>query len=351
MFRAYSTPESALNGEITWLAIGECGISIAIYVGIGYYRHTFSHYAWAIAIAPLLLFRTDESSMWALDRFGRFIERFRDAPLFQGILLVILTPFVGIAIRVTSTVYWLAKQPLPTISQMPTNWIRQSLCVDFCHTPEILPLEAAKGDPGKVVTFSEILSILKSRRSLLRRIAALVFALPILAFGYLPPLIYRVSFKATALVYAPFVWVAHTSLRSPLSTKIRLERFTKGEMEKARRSFSVFVLGILVLKLGVLIGWIDISELLKKFPSPKLLNSIPPETAWFLAIDAALTYAMFFFADAALPRLDQNVWTERPVLAAISGGTFVRNTLAILTMAYLFRLAVLEVVATKLGVH
>jgi hypothetical protein len=56
-----------------------------------------------------------------------------------------------------------------------------------------------------------------------------------------------------------------------------------------------------------------------------------------------------FFADAALGRLDQNVWPERLVVSAISGATFLRNVLSILTMAHLCRIAVLEVLASRLG--
>lgn len=57
--RTYSTPQSALNGEITKLAIIECVVSVAIYVSIGMYFGTFRYLAVAVVFAPLMLFRTE----------------------------------------------------------------------------------------------------------------------------------------------------------------------------------------------------------------------------------------------------------------------------------------------------
>jgi hypothetical protein len=181
-----------------------------------------------------------------------------------------------------------------------------------------------------------------------------VFLLPIWVIGYLPPLIYRISFKATALVYGPFVWVAHSSLHSALNIKSRLERFTKGEMEKVRRALSLFVLGIIGLKFGIVLRRFDVSQLLAKIPSPKLVSSViePATFPWWqgtLVTDAVITFALLFFADAALARLDQNLWPERLVVGTISGGTFLRNILSILTMGHLCRIAILEVLASRLG--
>jgi hypothetical protein len=47
--------------------------------------------------------------------------------------------------------------------------------------------------------------------------------------------------------------------------------------------------------------------------------------------------------------LDKNIWLERLVVGTISGATFLRNLLRILTMAHLCQIAVLEVVASRLN--
>ncbi len=349
--RAYSTPESAVNGEITKLAIVECFVAIAIYIAIGYYRHTFFHYAWAVAVAPLMLFRTEQSSLWGLELMGRFVAWGRDK---TWVLFVVLLAPVGLIVRLLATVYWLLRRPGYTLSEVPSNWIRQSLCTDFHHAPELLPLEAAKGDASKIPTFSDLVDTFRTQESTGWKIVALLVLLPILLVGYIPSLFYRISFKATALVYAPFVWVAHTSLHSALAIKTRLERFTKGEMEKVRRGFSIFVLGIAAVKLGIVLGLLDISLLLARIPSPKLVNSVvePGRFPWWqgaLIVDALLTYMLFFFADAALARLEEKAWPEKAVLGTVAGGTLVRNVLSILTMATLCYLAILEVAPTKMS--
>ena len=68
--RFHSTPESALNGEITKLAIIECIASVAIYLAIGFYFGTFRYLAMAVVVAPLMLLRTDASSDWWAGYYG-----------------------------------------------------------------------------------------------------------------------------------------------------------------------------------------------------------------------------------------------------------------------------------------
>src|SRR5258706_15625465 len=74
--RSFSTPQSALNGEITKLAIFECIGSVALYVGIGLHFGTLRYLAWAVVVAPLMLFRTDASAEWGLRAYERCIGAF-----------------------------------------------------------------------------------------------------------------------------------------------------------------------------------------------------------------------------------------------------------------------------------
>ena len=75
--RFHSTPESALNLEITKLAIIETLVSVGLYVGIGIYFGTFRYLALAILIAPLMLFRTKISTEWGLAAADRVAMRLR----------------------------------------------------------------------------------------------------------------------------------------------------------------------------------------------------------------------------------------------------------------------------------
>ena len=51
--RTYSTPQSALKGEITKLAIIECVASVVLYVGLGMYLRSFKYLAAALGISTL----------------------------------------------------------------------------------------------------------------------------------------------------------------------------------------------------------------------------------------------------------------------------------------------------------
>ena len=177
----------------------------------------------------------------------------------------------------------------------------------------------------------------------------LSWCLPVLVIGYLPPLIYRVTFKATAVAYAPFVWVAHTTLQNPLSLKIRLERITKGELEKVRRAFSWIIVATLAGKLGLILGLVDRSRIVEKFPSQKFVESLVVIDLWpwwqiTLGADALLTFFLLYFADAALARVEtQRVWQEETVLKTLSTVAFLRSALSILTMSHFFYIALVAI--------
>ena len=70
--RSHSTPESALNLEITKLAIVETAVSLALYIGAGFYLGTFQYLTLAVLVAPLMLLRTERSTDWALRVYWRF---------------------------------------------------------------------------------------------------------------------------------------------------------------------------------------------------------------------------------------------------------------------------------------
>lgn len=360
--RFHSTPQSALDGEITILAIIETIVSIAIYVGIGLYFGTFKYLAWAIVVAPLMLFRTEDSAEWGLKVYEEsldFLEKLfkhldrqdshGDEPnFFNRFAAAVAVPLIGITIRIAATLYWTTRRPFSALSNMSQNWMRQSCCTDFFHPPEILPNEAAKGNRGVIPKFDDVLDTFRDEDTVTK-----VVILPLVVIGYLPSLIYRVSFKATAIAYAPFVWVSHATLQNPLTTKLRLERFTKGELEKVRRVISLFILTILIAKIALVWGgWLEQSFIESKFPSKKLAELVVVFGNWpwwqfTLLADALLTFFLFYFADAALGRIDSpHAWKEERTLGTVSALSFLRATLALATIGHFFYIA-LRVVAPK----
>ena len=173
--RFHSTPESVLNGEITVLAVIECVASVALYLVLGFYLGTLRYLAWAVVVAPLMLFRTKRSVEWGLDSYSKYcnamvsddpdyydarfalwrevyIFRFRN-PLKVWLSIAALG-LGGALVRAVSPLYWFLRRPLEALKEAPFNWQRQSLCTDFCFPPEIIPDETFTPRGG--ITSSEI---------------------------------------------------------------------------------------------------------------------------------------------------------------------------------------------------
>jgi hypothetical protein len=90
---------------------------------------------------------------------------------------------------------------------------------------------------------------------------------------------------------------------------------------------------------------LDLSEALAKISSKKLVESylVPHVWHWWqiaLGIDALLTFCLLYYADAALGRLDsKDAWGSESVTKTLSSVSFVRASLAIVTMSHFFWLA------------
>lgn len=200
-------------------------------------------------------------------------------------------------------------------------------------------MEALRGDVSGIRRY---LAFIRRREKISVEIAAYIFLVPLI-IGYLIAYAYRVLFKATALAYAPFMLVAP---RSQMSLRVRLEGITKGELEKERRRFSRMVFGLAVVKVGFVLGLVDLKSAAERFPTVRTAEYFlvpagwPPLWQLALLVDAILTLVLFYVADAALRRLNSNhPWSEQAVLDWTSAMSFFRNTVSLLAMAYLFRSA------------
>ena len=236
------------------------------------------------------------------------------------------------------------RHPLIALQNAPMNWVRQTLCLDFFHPPELMPGEALE-ESGSIWTM--LFKMVLRPSGWVKKGVELLVVVPTIIIGILPSLIYRVTFKATSLVYLPLVFVAHTTLSSSLSIKSRLERFTKGELEKVRRWLSWIILGLFVSKVGVTLGLVDLSYLAEQFPSQQLLQIVVAPNSWpwwqfTLLSDAVLTLFLFYFADAAIPQIEGKVWKPRTVENTISSLSFLRGILAIATISHGFYIALIE---------
>jgi hypothetical protein len=355
---------------MTTLATIECVVSVSLYVGIGIYYQTFRHLLIAIAVAPLMLFRTDASVRWGIKIFQIIIMKTPIkvpkggclvSTLFLWSLPLVLCAYTasGVVIRVIATLYWTLRRPLYTLSEMPENWLRQNFCTDFFYPPELLPLEHIYAH-GKFLTFAGAIQMLVEtgeRHTVVQWIARMHFLVllsPIIVLGYLPSVCYRISFKATSLVYFPFIWAAKRTLQSAPSVRLRLQRITKSELEKVGRYASMFALMLGAAKIGIAFGWAAVSALIARFPELMFVETliVPDIWPWWLFVlwsAALLNFALFYYADAALYRLDatyKDAWPEQDVITIVSIFSFLRASLGVVAMAYFFQRALMAVVGS-----
>ncbi|MGA3286206.1 MAG: hypothetical protein ABSD46_02135 [Bacteroidota bacterium] len=349
--RLYSTPLSASRLEITKLAIIETVLSLSIYSFIVLYFGSLKYLVVIIVLAPLTLFRTDSSSEWAIDKFKLILENLNKwvfnswngkAIIYRVLLAFILWPLFGVSLRVVSTIYFFIKNPISVIVEMPRNWMRQCICTDFMHPPEILPMECVKSSIDKNVHsfYTWKKGLIDARYSV--KFGLLIFTLPFWIIGWIPSLFYRISFKATSIVYLPFIWVANLTMQNPLPVKKRLERFTQGELEKVRRGYSWIIIVMLLSKIGFILGYIDINFITQKYLNERIVNTIIVPNSWAswqitLGIDALLTFFLLFFTDSALARLDHKpFFKEETILNTVSFISFIRAAISIFTISIFF---------------
>ncbi len=206
-------------------------------------------------------------------------------------------------------------------------------------------MEVLKGDPQYHPKFTVLVEEIRDSAGAREKTLLVLLYSAIFLIGFLPSAVYRISFKATSIVYAPFIWAVHSTIWTLLPLKVRLERITKGELEKVRRGFSWIVIGVLGAKAGLALGFVDPKILAEKFPTARAaeLLLVPGGWPWWqltLLTDAVLTFILLFFADAALARHEgSHPWPERTVLDVTSTISFVRVTLSLLTIAHFFGLA------------
>jgi hypothetical protein len=340
--RLYSTPESAHKGEVTKLAIVETFLAVAVYVWICTVQGSWRSLATIVLIAPLMLFRTAAASALGMVWYKRWFDTFDDSSGGTVLAQYVVTPLVGIGIRVISTIVAVLKDPIAALRQAPDNWVRQTLCVDFVHPPEIVPGEASDPEGDDIPKFADVAeAVVSPYESAFSRSVVVTFSIPFLLIGWIPAFAYRLSFKATAFVYGPFIWIADATAGSRLPLAKRLEAIKDGQLESVRRGFSWLVFGLLATKAAFLWGLVSVASLRAKFETARAIRLLDLDGwPWWQILagtDAILTFGLLFFADGAIRRADTpQAWSEEAVRNTISFTTFVRATLALIAIAHFF---------------
>lgn len=364
--RLISSPESVLSNEISVLAIFECIISICIYIYLCAYLNSWQPFYIAIILGPLFLLRTELSQLLTLNTYlkiNRFYFGFIKpviAPLSTGNYLLlkgiigILLAFIfnlaialsGILCRIIITSWCFIRFPLITLGAMPNNWIRQALCTDLFRSPEIIPGEN-EIPKGEVITFQNFFELMKrawNESWFIGLIGSFVY-LPILLLGFIPAYLLRISFKATSLIYVPFVWIVGIALNNSDSLKTRLEKITKSEAEKIRRKFSLAIFGIIAFNyFGIQMSGSDFMgyRLEEIYLYTLVLSELYPQPIWpyFFIIEIVITFALLLYCDNALLRINGNSpYSKSKIITVLSMLSIVRNVFVIFIISVTFVIA------------
>ncbi len=352
--RFSSTPESALKLEVTVLAIIETVLSVGLYIGMSLFVwESFRFLGLAILLAPLTLLRTQKSAEWGLKTFDNFWDKLEDVDgniivqFIQYSLAILYTLFAGPILRTIAIAYWSFAKPRTTLFAIPGNWLRQSLCIDFFHPPEILPLDASDKGADRIINFYGIKRIdYSTGNEWFDKNWRLIGIPTYMVIIYSLPLLYRITFKATSIVYLPLIWLIHSTVSAADTVKKRLERITKGELEKLRRWISLLILPFLAAKIALVQGLLDATFIIGMFPSEEIAQLFIFPDSWpiwqvMLAIDAILTICLFYFADKALADLEHGGgFSEKAIDGTIKAVTFLRGAGALAAIVFGFIWAV-----------
>jgi len=334
MIRWHSTPESSDAGEPSVLAIVETLVVSAISYWIAWRWGTVQHIAIGACVAPLLLLRTEESQALAFRLVtgcgNSFERRLNDVERNWAIvaripLFVVGLPLIILVTKVAATVTMAVCHPVAAFRAIPMNWKRVVLALDFRTAPEPLPgVNQLHETALKQIEFSVFLRFDKSREHMVESLreawrtsevrvvnTLLLSGLLglLLLFIYLPALLYRWSLKASALIYAPLLYVVDASRKDEENPEGRLKYNGRSAFARLLAIYSLGVVALFCVKWYLLVHWNGFAAWWNGSPFWLTLGTlIEPRffTKWQVAqaINAFLALGVFGFAWHLLQRSD-----------------------------------------------
>lgn len=263
IMRLYSTADSVRCGEVSVLAICETLAAIIASYLFGLWAGSWWHIPVGATIGFFTLLRTDRACVMSLaisTRYNKFLKSFdassfpqteyRDARtalacalvgLATAVVLYLLAPFFAVLWKIAATSGCLLFRFRETIRAIPRNFLRATISVDLCVSPEFYPLP---DDPAFNAEFPEEQRRLNSVYSMLPACATSsvirgisyeadtwwekVIYPSLLGFGAILMAIqfvvicgiamsYRFSVKMTALVWFPLWWALTPVTIKPVS--------------------------------------------------------------------------------------------------------------------------------------
>ena len=366
-----STRASIQAQQVSFLALIETMIAIALAVLFFVYTGSLVHIAVGSALAPFLLLQTPTSNRQSL-RFVAIasriamgaMERLMPVRLFEkttktldpekrfwtalGVVLLAESYIVILSISlyllmiasciVAKPIIVLVnflRTPLTTASFIPENWRKVVLSTDSAMVPELVP--GLDDHPGANAFLPlSIRAVLYDTPNITKtgQIVGFVLLGP---FLYLPAISYRWSLKATAIIWSPLLWAFRPLARhdDPLHFAKEIIRLTK---YRIARGYSAVIFLAFTLKLAVLLTWAQLEPTSKLIPKWDVIAQyLSPETIplWHLAAvtNASLTWFVFFRAERYLHEAEGPAPIPLPTIRTYFRSRFIiRNLVTIYIM-------------------
>ena len=162
----------------------------------------------------------------------------------------------------------------------------------------------------------------------------------------MPSFIYRLSLKATSLIYIPFLWIIQGHLGENISVRSAIRDRLEGAFERLSWWYALGVIVITLLTVilqellpAATLGWlVD-----KSGPVTRVLMDIFVPTNWekvtfkgwhiARAANAGIYLWLFYYTDKARRRLEDSDWTESKVMQTFLNCKRVQVFLSMYTMA------------------
>jgi len=356
--RLVSTPQSVKDGEVSLLAILETSVAVCLTLWIAFKCGTLAHIAVGGCLGFLLLLRTEASTQlgitwlirvknWLTESLSGFNTTKYPRSMLLSILFVlkvlalyvyilILYMLSSVLIKVSATCVTVRRFPGASLSQIPSNWFRVSLCIDSRRPPELVPGTEELKDVGfledlplpikfKNISSMVVLGILASLFAVYRKklagptsiksdtpplveltqlwlIALWALSLAVtFVLLFVPSLMYRCCLKSTSLLYLPLIWI----VRAPSGTTATLdsvrEYIRSSTMERVKRFYSWLVILVSCLPLAISMYWQHLlgawtHGTVARYYFPTSMSTI---ASWHITRVAAavITLLLYLFAD------------------------------------------------------
>jgi hypothetical protein len=254
-----------------------------------------------------------------------------------------------LSLRIAATVYCFCTNPKNALTSIPSNWERIVLATDSCHPPEALPGIETADIPHKYALYrftgwwDRVRTTLPKSRGL--RIVFGILGLACVAIVFVPPFLFRLSVKATSIIYLPLLFIIYLRWGEELPVDQTIEDLRVGTAARAAWYYSLGIIfvtgGSLLVPFVAYFAHHKAGDSLN--PIGKLILGIfvPSDgkqitlKGWHVALvvnAAVFIWLSSFYADKAKRRLAAGIWRGDNVARTFEKVNIAQTLLALYSM-------------------